>query len=202
VPRVLTQADVADFRERLSETATRLFASRGREAFTMRELAGELGVSAMTPYRYFRDKDEILASVRARAFARFAEALELAISTPGDALQKSGAVYEAYIAFAFGEPAAYRLMFDLSQPDEEAYPELVEASRRARATMTDYVRLLVKEGLLQGDPELMGYVFWSALHGAVVLQLAGKLDPQYDFRTITGEAFRALSQSYRPTRPG
>jgi hypothetical protein len=79
---------------------------------------------------------------------------------------------------------------------------LVEASRRARATMTDYVRLLVKEGLLQGDPELMGYVFWSALHGAVVLQLAGKLDPQYDFRTITGEAFRALSQSYRPTRPG
>ncbi len=198
MPKVLTQADVADFRERLSETATRMFANRGPEAFTMRELAGELGVSAMTPYRYFRDKDEILASVRARAFNRFADALELAISAPGDAPQKAASVFEAYIAFAFGEPAAYRLMFDLSQPGEEGYPEVVEATRRARATMTEYVRLLVAEGLLSGDPDLMGYVFWSALHGAVVLQLAGKLDPKYDFRTITGEAFRALSQSYAP----
>jgi AcrR family transcriptional regulator len=199
MPRVLTEADVADFRERLCEAASRLFATRGREAFTMRELATELGVSAMTPYRYFRDKDEILAAVRARAFTRFAEALEIAVSTPGDAQAKAGAVFDAYIAFAFGEPASYRLMFDLSQPNEQDYPELVEATTRARATMTDYVRALVKEGLLEGDPELMGYVFWASLHGAVVLQLAGKLDPNYDFRTITAESFRALSMAYRKT---
>jgi AcrR family transcriptional regulator len=198
VPRVLTQTDVADFRERLSEAATRMFAIQGRDAFTMRELAGELGVSAMTPYRYFRDKDEILAAVRARAFTRFAEALEQAIAKPGNAAERATAVYEAYVGFAFGETASYRLMFDLSQPNEENYPELAEAAQRARATMTAYVRVLVEEGLLEGDPELMGYVFWSALHGAVVLQLAGKLDPRYDFRTITAEAFRALSQSFRP----
>ena len=197
MPRVLTESDVAGFRERLCEAAARLFETRGREAFTMRELAAELGVSAMTPYRYFRDKEEILAAVRARAFTRFAEALELAISVPGDALTKAAAVYEAYVEFAFGEPASYKLMFDLSQPNEQAYPELVEASARARATMADYVRVLVAEGVLEGDPDLMGYVFWSALHGAVVLQMAGKLDPKYDFRTITGEAFRALSLSYR-----
>jgi AcrR family transcriptional regulator len=197
MPRVLTEADVADFRERLCEAASRLFATRGREAFTMRELASELGVSAMTPYRYFRDKDEILAAVRARAFTRWAESLELAISTPGDAQTKAAAVFEAYIAFAFGEPASYRLMFDLSQPNEQDYPELIEATTRARATMTDYVRVLVKEGLLQGDPELMGYVFWASLHGAVVLQMAGKLDPKYDFRTITAESFRALQMAYR-----
>jgi len=197
MPRVLTESDVADFRERLCEAASRLFASRGREAFTMRELAAELGVSAMTPYRYFRDKDEILAAVRARAFTRFAESLEAAMATQGDALLKAAAVYEAYVDFAFGEPQSYRLMFDLSQPHEDDYPELLEATTRARATMTDYVRALVEAGALEGDPNLMGYVFWAALHGAVVLQLAGKLDPKYDFRTITHESFRALSQSYR-----
>jgi AcrR family transcriptional regulator len=163
----------------------------------MRELAAELGVSAMTPYRYFRDKDEILAAVRARAFTRFAEALEAGMTMPGDAAAKAAAVYEAYVDFAFGEPQSYRLMFDLSQPHEDEYPELVEATARARATMTDYVRALVDGGVLEGDPDLMGYVFWSSLHGAVVLQLAGKLDPKYDFRTITHESFRALSQSYR-----
>ncbi|HMA82224.1 MAG TPA: TetR family transcriptional regulator, partial [Candidatus Binatia bacterium] len=31
--------------------ATRMFDARGPEGFTMRELAAELGVSAMTPYR-------------------------------------------------------------------------------------------------------------------------------------------------------
>ena len=46
MPRVLTQTDVADFRERLCDAATRLFDSRGREGFTMRELASELGVSS------------------------------------------------------------------------------------------------------------------------------------------------------------
>src|SRR5471030_2172592 len=124
MPRVLTQTDVADFRERLCDAATRLFDARGRDGFNMRELASELGVSAMTPYRYFKDKDDILAAVRSRAFNRFATALEKAFHDASGAAEKSAAVFRAYTAFAFGEPAAYRLMFDLSQPDEATYPEL------------------------------------------------------------------------------
>ncbi len=197
MPRVLTQTDVADFRERLCEAATRLFDTRGREGFTMRELASELGVSAMTPYRYFKDKDDILAAVRARAFTRWAERLEAAFAGAQTAPEKSAAVYQAYIAFAFGEPAAYRLMFDLSQPDESDYPELVAANNRARETMTGYVKELVRAGILDGDPELIGRVFWASLHGAVVLKLAGKLGEDYDFDRVSGESFRVLFEGYR-----
>jgi AcrR family transcriptional regulator len=200
MPRVLTQTDVADFRERLCEAATRLFDARGREGFTMRELASELGVSAMTPYRYFKDKEEILAAVRARAFTRWADKLEAAFASVDSAPEKSRAVYEAYVAFAFGEPAAYKLMFDLSQPDENEYPELVAANARAKATMTDYVRELVNAGVIEGDANLIGRVFWASLHGAVVLKLAGKLggvgDP-YDFERVAGESFRILFDGYR-----
>jgi AcrR family transcriptional regulator len=197
MPRVLTQNDVADFRERLCDAATRLFDARGREGFTMRELASELGVSAMTPYRYFKDKDDILAAVRARAFNRWAEVLETAFASAKTAAEKSQAVFHAYIGFAFGEPAAYRLMFDLSQPDESDYPDLVAANVRARATLTAHVRELVNEGILEGDPELIGRVFWSSLHGAVVLKLAGKLGAEYDFDRVSGEAFRVLFEGYR-----
>jgi AcrR family transcriptional regulator len=200
MPRVLTQTDVADFRERLCEAATKLFDAKGREGFTMRELASELGVSAMTPYRYFEDKDAILAAVRARAFNRFATALETAFRGAATAQEKSSAVFRAYTGFAFGEPAAYRLMFDLSQPDESDYPELVEANIRARATMTAHVRALVAEGLLAGDPDLIGHVFWASLHGAVVLKLAGKLGAEYDFDRVAGESFRVLSGGYQPKR--
>jgi len=202
LPRVLTSLDLADFREKLIAAATKIFAAKGREGFTMRELASEIGISAMTPYRYFKDKDEILAAVRAAAFDRFADALEAAFAGNRNATERSSSVGEAYIRFAFSEPASYRLMFDMTQPEEATYPELARATTRARRTMTDHVRALVNEGLLTGDPVLIGHVFWAALHGAVVLELAGKLDKECDFETISREAFRALIAGFQPARPG
>lgn len=197
MPRILSQSDVADFRERLCDVATRMFDARGRDGFTMRELAGELGVSAMTPYRYFKDKEDILAAVRTRAINRFADALEAAFQSAEDAARKSAAVYGAYVGFAFNEPAAYRLIFDLSQPDEAMYPELMKANARGRKTMTEYVRAMVGEGILDGDPDLIAHVFWSALHGVIVLKLAGKLSPEFDFDRVSHESFRVLFEGFQ-----
>lgn len=178
MPRVLSEADVADFRERLCEAAERLFAEHGPDAVTMRQLAAELGVSPMTPYRYFKDKDDILAAVRTSGFTRFAEALERARDeTAGGVKAKGAAVGDAYLAFAFEHPHTYKLIFDLNQPTDVDYPDLVAAGERARATMSAYVRDLVADGELRGDPEQIGLMFWAATHGAVVLELAGKLAP-------------------------
>ncbi len=85
MPKPLSKAEIEDFREKLIDAATRLFAERRRQDFTLKELTSELGVSPMTPYRYFEDKDAMLAAVRARAFDRFADALEVAFAKPGPA---------------------------------------------------------------------------------------------------------------------
>ena len=206
MPRVLNESDVAGFRDRACAVAARLFAAKGPQGVTMRELASSLGVSAMTPYRYFRDKDDILAAVRARAFDRFAEVLEKAYAGSGPLLERAHAKREAYVRFALEEPATYRLMFDLSQPTEDEYPDLVRAMTRARATMTSHTHDLVAEGILSGDPELIGHVFWAVLHGAVTLHLAGKLSSQckqstqYGIDRIVAEASRALGEGYRAKR--
>jgi AcrR family transcriptional regulator len=180
MPRPLTETDVTQFRERLCEAGEKLFATHGTEAVTMRHLATALGVSPMTPYRYFKDKDEILAMVRAAAFNRFAAALEAARDPAGDPLESSLRVAEAYAHFALSQPQAYRLMFDLSQPNEDQYPDLADAAARARRTMSAHVHDMITAGLLQGDAEMIGHVLWSVLHGAIVLQLAGKLAPGID----------------------
>lgn len=198
MPRSLSDADIAEFRERLCEVATRQFAAHGPEGVTMRALAAELGVSPMTPYRYFKDKDEILAVVQARAFDRIAEALEKPMDAPGTAETRADAVGAAYARFAFENPEAYRLMFEIPLPQCEAYPDLDRATERARKTMTGYVKALVNDGLLKGDPELIGHVFWATMHGAVMLKLSDKLAPDCDFERIVEAAFDALAKGFAP----
>ena len=197
MPRILSEADVADFRERLCEAAEGLFAERGPDAVTMRQLAAELGVSPMTPYRYFKDKDDILAAVRTNGFNRFAQALETARANASSVRAKGAAVGEADVDFALEHPHTYKLMFDLNQPHEADYPDLVAAGLRARETMSAYVKDLVAEGVLAGDPEEIGTMFWAAAHGAVVLELANKLPPG-SARRLHQQMSSALARGLRP----
>jgi len=201
VPRVLTELEVSDFRDRLCAAAERLFAERGPQGVGMRQLAGELGVSPMTPYRYFKDKDDILATVRASGFDRFSDALEAAMASFDDAIEQAAAVGDAYFRFALDQSAAYKLMFDLDQPTEARYPDLVRATERAKRTMTGYIGRLVEAGILKGDQDLIAHVFWATIHGLVVLHLAGKLPGPVDVETLRDESFRVLFSSYQ-AQPG
>lgn len=199
MPKVLSEEDVADFRERMCAAAERLFAEHGAEAVSMRQLAAELGVSAMTPYRYFKDKDDLLAAVRAQGFTRFAVALETAYDAEPDPARRAEAVGGAYVRFAFDAPAAYRLMFDLYQPSEGDYPELVAAAERARRMMTAYVEALMGAGLIAGDDaRAIAHVFWASIHGLVVLKLAGKLEPGVEFDDLRRLMFMALGRGFAP----
>jgi AcrR family transcriptional regulator len=193
MPKNLSATEVDAFRARLCAVAQRRFAKRSVDGVSMRQLADALGCSPMTPYRYFRNKEEILAAVRAAAFDRFADALEAATRRARGDLRAAGqATGEAYIRFALREPEAYRLMFDLAQPHPERYPELVRATARARHLMSASLEDLVKAGIFVGDPQLLGHVFWATLHGLAVLHLAGKLPAKPNFRTLKEEAMRLL----------
>ena len=194
MPRVLTETDISGFREKLCDTATRLFIERGPENFNMRLLASEMGVSAMTPYRYFRDKEEILSLIRARAFSRLADQLEQALETSGSLPERGAAVSRAYVRFALEEQTCYRLIFDFAGAGKAA-PELAEAEARARAAMTDHVHQMVDRGYYKGDPDLISHVVWASLHGLVVLHLAGKLDGDFDH--VLAEMCRVLEDAYR-----
>ncbi len=192
MPRVLSSSDVEDFRDRLTDAAERLFGRHGPERMTMRHVAAELGVSPMTPYRYFKDKDDILAAVRTRAFNRMAAAVEAAFAGATDPVSRSREVGRAYVTFALEHQHAYRLMFDLSQSTEADYPDLVAACTRARAMMTRQAAELIEAGLIAGEPEMVAHMLWSALHGAVVLQMADKLSPQIDPVALRRETFLTI----------
>jgi AcrR family transcriptional regulator len=196
VPKNLSDKDIADFRNRLCDVAERLFATHGAEAVTIRQLASALGVSAMTPYRYFKDKDAILAAVRARAFDRHATLLERAYDDNADNLEaRSAAILDAYVDFAMQNPEAYKLMFDIRQPTEAEYPDLVQAGTRSQATMTRQLRDMVEIGVVQGDPERIGHMFWAAIHGPLMLHFSGMLSAEQDARSLINALVEALGRA-------
>ncbi|MHA7684522.1 TetR/AcrR family transcriptional regulator [Cupriavidus sp. PET2-C1] len=199
--RNLTQEEIDAFKARLCAVAERRFAEGGVASVSMRQLAEELGCSPMTPYRYFKDKDDILATVRTAAFDRFAATLEAAGASVAEPRERARAVGEAYLAFAFAEPNAYRLMFDMTQPDDDRYPDLERAGSRARRTMSAHLESLAERGLIHGDPQVLSYVIWASIHGLVMLRLAGKLPGDPDFRVIHAEMLRLLASGMRAPMP-
>jgi AcrR family transcriptional regulator len=193
---------VEAFRARLCDVAEHQFAEHGPDAVTIRQLAAEMGVSAMTPYRYFADKDAILAAVRARAFDRHAQALEDARAASPDPIARANAIGAAYVRFALDNPEAYKLMFDIRQPNAGDYPDLVRAAERSKATMTAHLRDLAAAGLFHGDAEKVGHLYWAALHGPIMLQLSGMLDAPLDAPTLIAGLTDALNRAHfaRPPR--
>ena len=67
-----------NLKEALLRAALELIAQKGPAGFTFAEAARWAGVSPAAPYRHFRDRDELLASVALRGFERFAIVLEKA----------------------------------------------------------------------------------------------------------------------------
>ena len=193
MPKVLSPTEIADFRDRLCDAAERMFAEQGADAVTIRQLAAAVGVSPMTPYRYFVDKDAILAAVRARAFDRHAALLEAAYAEASPET-RAGAIADAYVRFALEHPEAYKLMFSINQPNEADYPELVRAGERSRRTMMLQLSDEIAAGRIDGDPVLVAHVYWAALHGPLMLHFAGMLPRGLDARTLVFNLLAALDR--------
>jgi AcrR family transcriptional regulator len=183
MPRYLTDKDIADFRTQLCKVATERFARFGYEGVTMRQLAEALGCSPKTPYRYFKDKADILATVRAQAFGKFADTLEAAAKGP--ASDRARRTTEAYLNFALKNPHAYRIMFDLEAPIDEKHPELGPQAERAARYITRGAEEMATGGVIDADPAMFGYAFWAALHGIVMLNQSGMLAHGPDYKKLS-----------------
>ncbi|MFT6398356.1 MAG: AcrR family transcriptional regulator [Bradymonadia bacterium] len=169
----LTSAECDDFRSRATIAGTRMLAERGPERLSMRSVATELGVSAMTPYRYFENKEHLITLVRASAFRRFADRQEKAAAMGGTVAQTIKRLGLAYVGFALDEPDAYRIMFQ--QSEGAGQPEVEQEALRGISYLNQTVERGVAEGVYRGDSQTLAQLKWATIHGIVSLHLAGKL---------------------------
>jgi AcrR family transcriptional regulator len=200
MPKILTTADIRQFRQQLCDHALRAFAEHGIEGISLRGLAAAAGCSRTTPYRYFKNKAEILAAVRQSEFQRMADATELVAQGESNPQQRLLALARSYLEFALERPDAYRVMYGVNQRDEHLYPELVKQIKRTQQPMVTAVEEALETGAIHGDAVNIVHVLWAGLHGLISLHLSNKLHMGRNIDELTEVMLRSLTRAVA-TRP-
>jgi AcrR family transcriptional regulator len=160
-----------NLKEALLRAALELIAQKGPGGFTFAEAARWAGVSPAAPYRHFRDRDELLASIALRGFHQFEAALAQAWDEGRPdvffALDRLG---KAYLDFARSEPAYYSAMFEAGIP-LAANPELREAGDRAFAVLRGAAEKLCAQTPARNRPPalMVALHIWAMAHGIASL---------------------------------
>jgi AcrR family transcriptional regulator len=201
VPKALSEAETEAFRARICQAAAKLFVEEGPAAVTMRRLATQLGCGTMTAYRYYNGKEEIITAVRTRGMHSLSEALENALDTPGDGRTRSRNVRDAYIDFARHNTATYRLMFEYPETNRDD-PAYREAHARLWRCVAADMQVMIDEGFIEAEAPILGHQIWAALHGAVMLEIAGLLPEGFDAAALHARTFLAVMESVRPKPRG
>jgi AcrR family transcriptional regulator len=170
----LSNTAIANFRDTFCDAAYELYVQKGYEGVTMRGIAKALGCSAMMAYRYFENKEEVFAALRAKHFDRLALMLE-DVSKSLPPLEHLKNLARAYASFALENPDAYRLLYMIPAHQEATYPEVARAQLRTQYVLFDATRRAVDSGAIVGDSFLLAHTLWASIHGLVSLELSNQL---------------------------
>lgn len=158
-------------KERCLAEALRIIEEDGIEALSLREVSRRVGVSHQAPYKYFENRDDILAELLTRSFQEFAGHLE---SREGSAEPWADmrAMGEAYFDYARRHPLKYRLMFSTPMPAPDRHPVMMAEARRAFALLKNRLSdmpIRPMAAATPGDNDLDALFVWSAIHGLASL---------------------------------
>ena len=104
-------------RAEILAAAERIFVEHGYEGATIRKIADEVGLSSTALYMHFAEKGELLHEICRGAFQSLMAANEAVLADPAEPEVRLRRMLEAYIAFGFDNPNAYRLVY-MTRPVE------------------------------------------------------------------------------------
>jgi AcrR family transcriptional regulator len=97
-------------REILLQSAARVFIRRGQYGATVREIAGEAGLTVPGLYYHFDGTEELFATLVRDGRGRFSAMLTAAVDEPGDAEGRLRAVARVFVRFGREDTLRLRLL--------------------------------------------------------------------------------------------
>ena len=168
------RAEGDDVRRRLVETAALLIDEDGPDALTARRLAKEAGTSTMAVYTHFGGMPALVRQIVTEGFTRLDEH-QARVPHTDDPLDDLLQLALAYRDNAMANPHLYAVMFGATSLKGFTLTEAdMEIGLNTFGVLTDYVARAIEAGQLRrDDPARVASLVWTAMHGYVMLELAG-----------------------------
>jgi AcrR family transcriptional regulator len=190
---------------RILETAEELFAARGLDGVSVRDIADQAQVNVAMINYYFGNKDGLYLGIIENYFEELTGALENAFNHKNDPRVRLRMFIDSYADFLFSRSNAAQLIIRVEGQDDEHVERLVNkylASTQAK--LVDVIRQGINEGYFRPvDPNLtvislMGIIIWYFIGRPVFRRLPGMEnyieDNRADFGRHTWEIiFHGLS---------
>jgi AcrR family transcriptional regulator len=185
----------ADVERELLAAAETVLVREGPVGLTVRAVATEAGMSHMGVYNHLGGKDGLIEALLARGFDRLRAAVE-----PGDesdVLDRLRNAQLRYREFALANPHLYAMMFENAVPHKRSLPAFSEHAAAAFTALVHNIELAAATGAITApEPRKAAQQIWSAVHGAVTLELKGLVqvpDPEAAFRALVSTLLRGLA---------
>jgi AcrR family transcriptional regulator len=160
----------ADIVGALVDAAVELLEREGTSAVTVRAVAALAGVAPMGVYNHFGGKDGLVGAALSRGFDWLREAvIATDVVDPLDRLVAAG---RRYREFGLAHPRMYDLMFADVCQDPAVMEAVEEHAKPAFYALVEVVQFAQAGGVvMDDDPIELAMRIWSAVHGAVDLEL-------------------------------
>ena len=153
-----------NLKQELIDCACRLCERDGYTKLSIRSLAKESGVSQSAPYRHFKTKEVLYASVATEGFKKLSKAFHV------DANKKITKKHLVeigckYIEFGLKNANTYDLMFGTAVGNFADYPELLESANSSYENFRSSFSKLAND-----SDEVIAFkciTLWSMVHGLV-----------------------------------
>ncbi|AJP04238.1 TetR family transcriptional regulator [Streptomyces cyaneogriseus subsp. noncyanogenus] len=184
----------AQLRAEIKERAWEQIAAAGAPGLSLNAIAKQMGMSGPALYRYFASRDELITELIRDAYRGLADTIRAAAASGADL----AGLGRALRAWALDDPQRYFLIYGTPVPGyhapdditviaseimdallDAAQPAADPAAATAAAQDTSLESHLAEHRQWAGDhpasPATLGLAlrFWTRLHGALSLELAG-----------------------------
>jgi AcrR family transcriptional regulator len=170
------QRETDMLREKVLDTAEKIFIQEGIEQVTMRRIAASIDYAPTVLYRLFNNKADLSDQLVARGYRgvrdRYIELARKDYPSPKAQLEAILAVYADY---ALAHPSHYRMWFDSgSIRFEEGHLYMTHGRLQFSVYQNwlDSIEACLSEGLFSGWDLLEAFqILWSRVHGLISLRL-------------------------------
>ena len=185
----------AEVERELLAAAEAVLVRDGPGGLTVRAVATEAGIAPMGVYSRLGGKDGLVDALLIRGFDRLRAAIE-AGREPDMAVRLRNCGLR-YRQFALANPHFYAIMFEDAIPHEYDNEEVGTHARASFGALVRLVELAAAAGVIAApDPVEAAQQIWSAVHGAVALELKGLVltpDPEATYGAYVDTIIRGLA---------